>query len=81
MAHSVVVEFVGLGGEVDSVLGESVVDFGELAPVSCLPGTCQVLVRHYSNVDLLNRIFELVHEYVVVLFVDGDLLILVNADE
>ena len=37
VANSVVVEFVGLGGEVDSVLGESVVDFGELAPISGLP--------------------------------------------
>ena len=81
MAHSVVVEFVGLSSEVDSILGESVVDFGELAPVSCLPSTCQVLVRHYTNVNLLNWILELIHEYVVVLFVDGDLLILVNADE
>lgn len=38
VVNSVVVEFVGFGSEVDAILGESVVDLGELAPISSLPG-------------------------------------------
>ena len=81
VAYGVVVEFVGLSCKVDSILSESVVDFGELAPISGLPCTSQILVRHYTNVNLLNRIFKLIHEYVIILFVNGDLLVLVNSDE
>ncbi len=40
VAYGVVVEFVGLSGEVYAVLSESMVNFGELAPVSGLPCAC-----------------------------------------
>jgi hypothetical protein len=81
VANSVVVEFVGFSSDVDTVFGESVVDFGELAPVSGLPSSGQVFIRHNADVYLFDWVLELVHEYVIVALVDGELLIFVNADE
>jgi hypothetical protein len=81
VANSVVVEFVGLGCEVDTVLGESVVNFGELAPVSGLPLPGEVLVRNDSDVYLFNGVFELVHQHVGISLVNGLLLISMDADE
>jgi hypothetical protein len=81
VVNSVVIELVGLGCEVDSILGEFVVDLGECAPVGSLPCASQVLIGYNTNVDLFNREFELVHEHVYVGLVDGLLLVLVNADQ
>jgi hypothetical protein len=81
VVNSVVVELVGLGGEVDSILGEFVVDLGECAPVGSLPCASQVLIGNNTNVDLFNWELELIHEHVNVGLVDGLLLVLVDADQ
>jgi len=81
VADGVVVEFVGLSSKIDAVLSESVVDLGELAPVSGLPSAGQVLIRDDSDVDLLDGVFELVHEHISISLVDGLLLISVDTDQ
>ena len=57
------------------------VDLGELAPVSGLPGSGQVLIGNNSDVDLFNGVFELVHQHVGISLVDGLLLISVDANK
>ena len=81
VVNSVIKEFVGLGGEVDAVLGELVADLGELAPVGGLMLSGDVLVRDDTNVDLFNWILELVHQHIGIGLVDGLLLVLVHANE
>ncbi len=81
VVNSVVEEFVGLSSKIDAVLGEFVVDLGELAPVSSLVSAGDVIIRNNTNIDLLNGVFELVHEHISVGLVDGLLLVLVNADQ
>jgi len=78
---AVIIELVSLGCEVNAVLGESVVDLGELAPIGSLPGSRDVLVGDNSNIDLLNWVFELVEQEISVGLVDGLLLVLVDSDE
>ena len=79
--NSVVVKLVGFSSEVDAVLSESVVDFSELAPVSSLPSSGQVLIGNDTDVDLLDWELELTHKHVDAGLVDGLLLSLVNSDE
>jgi hypothetical protein len=81
VVNSVVIELVGLSGEVDAVLGEFMADLGKLAPVGGLPGSGYIFIRDDSNVDLLNGVFELIHEHISISLVDGLLLVLVDADE
>jgi hypothetical protein len=81
VVNGVVIEFVGLGSEVDSVFGEFVVDLGELAPVGCLMCATEVFVGDDTNIDLFNGVFELVHKHIGVGFVYGLYLVLVHADE
>jgi len=81
VVNSVVVEFVGLGCEVNAILGEFVVDLRECAPVGSLPCASQVLIGNNTNVDLFNWELELIHEHVNVGLVDGLLLVLVDADQ
>ena len=76
-----VIEFVGFGGEVDAVLGELVVNLGELAPVGSLPGSSGVFVGNEANIDLFDWVLELRHKDVALGSVQEVLLVLVYADE
>lgn len=81
MVDGVVEELVGLGCKVKAVLGEFVVNLGELAPVGSLISARDVLIRNNTDVDLLDGVFELIHEHIGVGLVDGLLLVLVNAHQ
>ena len=76
-----VVEFVGFCGEIDAILGEFVVDFGELAPVGSLPCSSSVFIGYNTNIDLFDRVLELRHKDIALRSVQEVLLVLVNADE
>jgi len=81
VANGVVVEFVSFSGKIDSILSESVINFGKLAPVSGLPLSSEIFIRNNSDVNLFNGVFELVHQHVGISLIDGLLLISVDADK
>lgn len=81
VANGVVVEFIGLSSEIDAILGESVIDLGELAPISGLPCAGEILIGDDTDIDLFDGVFELIHEHVCIGLVDGLLLVSVDTDK